>query len=59
MPHNLCHCPVNIRTFPAPGSLVNNVLCGINFGGEGTYTAEGINKLCETIKANTSLTSLK
>ena len=48
---------MNDCTFRAPGSLADNALCGVAYG-EGTYTAEGINKLAEAIKASTTLTSL-
>ena len=34
------------------GSLANNQICGINWYGDGTYTAEGINALCEALKDN-------
>ena len=39
-------------------SLSNNRMCGINAYGHGTYTAEGINALCEGLKGSavTSLT---
>ena len=40
------------------GSLSGNQLCGIDMSGNGTYTAEGINKLCESIKTS-SITSLR
>ena len=46
-------------TFPAPGSLAENRLCGVDRYGDGTYTVEAINKLSEAIKASTTLTSLK
>ena len=38
-------------------SLDNNQLCGVDWRGEGYYTAEGITKLCEGLKD--SVTSLK
>ena len=38
-------------------SLADNVLCGVKYG-EGTYTAEGITKLCEALKGS-AVTSLK
>ena len=38
-------------------SLADNVLCGVKYG-EGTYTAEGITKLCEGLKGS-AVTSLK
>ena len=47
-----------IDTPPALGSLANNQLCGINWQGKGTYTAEGITKLCEGLKGS-AVTSLK
>ena len=33
-------------------SLANNCLCGLNEYGKGTYTAEGINALCEGLKGS-------
>ena len=45
------------------GSLAGNVLCGVTRGEygvtNGTYTAEGINALCDALKGNSTLTSLK
>ena len=35
-----------------------NQLCGLNANGNGTYTAEGITKLCEGLKGS-AVTSLK
>ena len=49
---------VPIDTPPSLGSLGGNELCGINFRGRGTYTAEGITKLCEGFKGST-VTSLE
>ena len=43
---------------PTHGSLASNQLCGLNSFGFGTYTAEGITKLCEGLKES-SVTSLK
>ena len=40
------------------GSLADNALCGIKHG-EGTYTTEGINALCDVLKGNDTITSLK
>ena len=57
--HKVVHRPVNNCTFPAPGSLAENRLCGVDRYGDGTYTVEAINKLSEAIKASTTLTSLK
>ena len=39
-------------------SLADNALCGIKYG-QGTYTAEGITKLSEALKSNSSLRELK
>ena len=40
-------------------SLSETMLCGVNpYSGEGTYTAEGINALCEGLKGS-AVTSLK
>ena len=39
-------------------SLANNTLCGVDERGYGTYTAEGINVLCEGLKGS-AITSLK
>jgi hypothetical protein len=38
--------------------LGENPLCGIDFMGNGTYTSEGITKLCEALKGS-AVTSLK
>ena len=40
------------------GSLAGNQLCGLDSRGRGTYTAEGITKLCEGLKGS-AVTSLK
>ena len=40
------------------GSLANNALCSVTVTG-GTCTVDGINALCDAIKGNTTLTSLK
>ena len=39
-------------------SLGYNQLCGLTYRGEGTYTAEGITKLCEALKGS-AVTSLR
>ena len=39
-------------------SLANNQICGLDEYGRGTYTAEGITKLCEALKES-AVTSLK
>ena len=49
--------PINI-THTHPGSLVSNQLCGLDYRGQGTYTTEGITKLCEGLKGS-FVTSLK
>ena len=36
----------------------DNRLCGVDFMGQGTYTPEGINQLCEGLKGS-SVTSLE
>ena len=41
-----------------PGRLSLNQLCGLDRDGDGTYTAEGITKLCEALKGS-AVTSLK
>ena len=43
---------------PSLGSLTSNQLCGLDYKGNGTYTAEGITELCEALKGST-VTSLK
>jgi hypothetical protein len=47
-----------IDTPPSHGSLARNELCGLNSMGYGTYTTEGINKLCQGLKGS-AVTSLK
>ena len=47
-----------IDTPPSLGSLGGNQLCGVNRRGQGTYTTEGITKLCEGLKGS-AVTSLK
>ncbi len=39
-------------------SLASNALCGLDSWGSGTYTTEGITKLCEALKAS-AVTSLE
>ena len=43
---------------PTHGSLAGNQLCGLDYRGLGTYTAEGITKLCEGLKGS-AVTSLE
>ena len=38
--------------------MAGNQLCGLDFDGRGTYTAEGITKLCEGLKGS-AVTSLR
>ena len=47
-----------VDTPPALGSLGFNQLCGVDQQGHGTYTTEGITKLCEGLKGS-AVTSLK
>ena len=47
-----------IDTPPLLGSLAKNALCGLNAFGHGTYTTEGITKLCKGLKGS-AVTSLK
>ena len=47
-----------IDTPPSLGSLADNQLCGLDYMGRGTYTAEGINKLCEALEGS-AVTSLE
>ena len=49
--------PIDTLLLPC-GSLGNNTLCGINESGKGTYTTEGIAKLCEAVQGS-AVTSLK
>ena len=58
-PHVLAFVSAPIDTTSFLGSLSGNELCGINFfTGNGTYTTEGITKLCEGLKGS-AVTSLK
>ena len=50
--HFFCTLPI------VCGSFDGNALCGLDRNGNGTYTAEGINKLCESLKMS-SVTSLE
>ena len=43
---------------PSHGSLALNQLCGLDRNGNGTYTTEGITKLCEAVQGS-AVTSLK
>ena len=51
--------PINNAFLPARrGRLDCNQLCGLDAMGRGTYTAEGINALCEGLKRS-GITSLR
>ena len=52
-----CHDPLTLLLCYAD-SLAENELCGVGKYGGGTYTAEGITKLCEGLKGS-AVTSLK
>ena len=54
-----CHQPVTCPLCAILGSLASNQVCGIDHFNDGTYTAKGINALCEALKDNKTLTSLK
>jgi len=54
----LCQCPLTLITPAHRRSLAKNQICGLNEYGCGTYTAEGITKLCEGLKGS-AVTSLK
>ena len=49
--------PIDTAT-PHLCSLAGNQLCGVDRYGNGTYTADGITKLCEGLKGS-AVTSLK
>ena len=50
--------PINIALCLHSRSLSSNQLCGLDYSGEGTYTAKGITALCEALKGS-AMTSLK
>ena len=54
----LCQRPLTLTPSPTRGSLAVNQLCGVDHHGNGTYTTEGITKLCGALKGST-VTSLK
>jgi len=43
-----------LRPTPSPLArrLINNQLCGLDNHGRGTYTTEGITKLCEGLRGS-------
>ena len=51
-------CQRPLTLLPSFGSLCGNQLCGIDQRGNGTYTTEGIAKLCEVLKGS-GVTSLE
>ena len=46
------------HVFTSQLNLSGNHLCGVDAWGQGTYTTEGITKLCEGLKGS-AVTSLK
>ena len=56
-PQSIALVSTPIDTPCSLGSLSWNQLCGIGLDGGGTYTVEGITKLCEGLKGS-SVTSL-
>ena len=50
--------PIDTAT-PHLCSLANNQLCGLDQQGNGTYTSEGITKLCKALLKGSAVTSLK
>ena len=38
--------------------LSHNELCGLDYRGEGTYTAEGVTTIADALKGNASITSV-
>ena len=62
-PHRSAHSRARPGWHPPPlltlaRSLGGNRLCGIGFDGRGTYTTEGITKLCEGLRGS-AITSIK
>ena len=39
--------------------LSQNELCGLNYRGKGTYTAEGITTIADALKGNASVTEVR
>ena len=58
LPQSIPFVSAPVDTPPSLGSLGDNQLCGLDEDGDGTYTAEGINKLIEALKGS-AVTSLK
>ena len=50
--------PVSLFCVLLQLDLASNELCGLNWEGKGTYTAEGIKALADAVAVNASLTSL-
>ena len=57
-PERLLLCQRPLTTHPSLGSLAGNQLCGLDYEGNGTYTAKGITKLCDGLKVS-AVTSLR
>ena len=57
-PRLLAFLSAPIDTPLSLGSLADNQLCGLDYDGNGTYTTEGIVKLCEGLKGS-AVTSLE
>ena len=57
-PRTFAFVSAPVDTPPALGSLGFNQLCGFDRQGCGTYTTEGITKLCEGLKGS-AVTSLE
>ena len=53
-----CQQPLTLLLTPVC-SLDSNNLCGLDYRGRGTYTAEGIIQLSDALKVNATLTSLR
>ena len=56
-PSAFVSAPIDTAT-PHLGSLADNRLCGLDYAGDGTYTADGITKLFEGLKGSV-VTSLE
>ena len=55
-------CPKFVSSepnLPYCGSLDGNELCGVDRSGRGTYTSEGIDKICAALQVNSTLQSLR
>ena len=59
MPQTLPSAAVDSARFLVLGSLDGNQLCGLDWTGRGTYTAEGIIAITEMLKVNSTLQSIR